>query len=301
MLDLRQLQALLAVAETGSITGAARRLGWSQPAVNHHLQNLDRLMGAPLTGRTSQGTTLTDTGRLVARQGAEILNLSEQLVEEVRAQVRGQRPRVRLGIVASVVSAFLPTISARLAERGLGLDTRLGENPDLIEAVQQRSLDAAVIYTLRDYPPVLGESVRSRTLLRDPLLLALPEDHPAAHEAQIQTHTLRQLHRERWVFGVTDNDPIDRLIREHLADTDAIESVIHTDDFSVLLNVVAAGLSIGVVSRLGAAHPPQGVVLRPFADPRFHRMITLISHERSAASATEVHHAIVGAAAHLEP
>ncbi|MDR4534776.1 LysR family transcriptional regulator [Glutamicibacter sp. PS] len=301
MLDLRQLQALLAVAETGSITGAARRLGWSQPAVNHHLQNLDRLMGAPLTGRTSQGTTLTDTGRLVARQGAEILNLSEQLVEEVRAQVRGQRPRVRLGIVASVVSAFLPAISARLAERGLGLDTRLGENPDLIEAVQQRSLDAAVIYTLQDYPPVLGESVRSRTLLRDPLLLALPEDHPAAHEAQIQTHTLRQLHRERWVFGVTDNDPIDRLIREHLADTDAIESVIHTDDFSVLLNVVAAGLSIGVVSRLGAAHPPQGVVLRPFADPRFHRMITLISHERSAASAAEVRHAIVGAAAHLEP
>src|SRR5699024_7220149 len=61
MLDLRQLQALTAVAQTGSVARAAKQLGWSQPSVDYHLRNLDRLCGT--SGRALDTRVDADDGR----------------------------------------------------------------------------------------------------------------------------------------------------------------------------------------------------------------------------------------------
>src|SRR5690606_9314944 len=84
MIDLRQLQALAAVADEGSVARAAVRLGWSQPTVDYHLRNLDRLAGTPLTRRGPRGSTLTAAGKLMLDRGRELLSLAERALTDVR-------------------------------------------------------------------------------------------------------------------------------------------------------------------------------------------------------------------------
>ena len=84
MIDLRQLQALRAVHSEGSVTRAARLLGWSQPTVDYHLHNLDRLIGGAVLHRSTRGSTLTPVGHLVLERGHEILSLSDRTLRDAR-------------------------------------------------------------------------------------------------------------------------------------------------------------------------------------------------------------------------
>jgi len=84
MLDPRQLQALAAVAAEGSVARAAKRLGWSQPTVDYHLKNLDRLVGTDLTSRSTRGSRLTIAGQLMHERGEEILALADRALTDVR-------------------------------------------------------------------------------------------------------------------------------------------------------------------------------------------------------------------------
>ena len=78
MIDLRQLEALRAVRAEGSVTRAARALGWSQPTVDYHLKNLERLVGAPVLQRSTRGSTPTQVGALLLERGDQILTLTDR-------------------------------------------------------------------------------------------------------------------------------------------------------------------------------------------------------------------------------
>src|SRR6266487_4872951 len=71
MLDVNRLRVLVAVARTGSVTGAARELHYSQPSVSHHLARLEAETGATLVQRAGRGIRLTEAGRLLADRSAE--------------------------------------------------------------------------------------------------------------------------------------------------------------------------------------------------------------------------------------
>src|SRR3954454_6745863 len=100
-MDPRRLLIFRAVARAGSISGAARELGWTQPAVSQHLRALERSAGCALLLRGAGGVDLTEPGRvLLARADALAvqLHMAEEELAELTALRRG---RVRLGADAS--------------------------------------------------------------------------------------------------------------------------------------------------------------------------------------------------------
>lgn len=283
MLDLRQLQALAAVAEHGSVTQAAKALDWSQPSVDHHLHKLDRLVGAPLLRRTTRGSTLTPEGEVLLLRGRQILNDADAALDEARRLARHARSRLRFGLVPTVAARFLPAIAHTLTSNDVDPSAVLEENPVLLQRISDRELDAALVYRVAGYPLPLSSEIRVTKLYSDPLLLALPSNHPMAERSSIDLDALRQLREESWVFGTTDTDPLDDLVRDALADDPRpVRSVIRTEDYSVLLGVVASELSIGVLSSLwvDVGKVPPGVVLRPFADRKFTRDIVMLTPQR---------------------
>ncbi|PII83266.1 LysR family transcriptional regulator [Leucobacter sp. OLJS4] len=276
MIDLRQLQALSAVAAEGSVSRAAVRLGWSQPTVDYHLRNLDNLVGTALTSRSTRGSTLTAAGSLMLERGSEILALSDRALTDVRELAQLGRTRLRFGTFPTAAAHLLPGIAARLTELGIDLDAVLTEVAPLVEQVNQNTIDAALVYTASGYGLPFRSEVHTTRILRDPLLLAVPEHHPAAQHDSIDLPALRSLHEEAWVFGATPGDTIDDIVRDlFTADGHTAEVALRTDDYSVVLGMVAAGLGVGLVPKLAAAHPPAGVALRPLDDPRFAREILL--------------------------
>src|SRR3954471_13543636 len=97
MYDVRRLRSLCAIADAGSLTGAAAALDFTQPAISQHLAALEAEVGAPLVNRSRGGAELTQAGALLvehARAALDRLALAELQVGELLA---GEQRPVRLG------------------------------------------------------------------------------------------------------------------------------------------------------------------------------------------------------------
>jgi len=274
LIDLRQLQALSAVAAEGSVARAAARLGWSQPTVDYHLKALDRAVGSPLISRTTRGSTLTPAGTLMHERGTEILALSERALTDVREFAKVGKARLRFGSFPTAAARLLPGVAARLRDVGIELDTVLEEIAPLVSRVNQRTLDAALVYTASGYQLPFRAEVQTLPLLTDRLLLALPAHHPAAARARFDSTNLLELEHSSWVFGATPGDTLDDVIRDAFSGR-RFEIAVRTDDYSVAMGMVAAGMGLGLVPQLAAVNVPDGVALRPIDDARFAREILL--------------------------
>lgn len=276
MIDLRQLQALSAVAAEGSVARAATRLGWSQPTVDYHLRNLDRLVGADLTTRSTRGSKLTTAGTLMLERGEEILGLSDRALTDVRDLSQLGRIRLRFGTFPTAAARLLPGIVARITELGIELDATLEEVSPLVTQVNQHTLDAALVYAAGGYRLPFRAEVHTTHLFTDPMLVALPSHHPATRHATFTAESLLSLAGDNWVTGSTPGDTLDDLIRETFqAAGHKVNVAIRTDDYSVVLGLVAAGMAVSLVPSLVGANLPEGVVLRPIEDPRFARELLL--------------------------
>lgn len=289
MLDLRQLQALAAVAAEGSVARAAKRLAWSEPTVDYHLRALERAVGASLLNRSSRGSTLTPTGALLVDRGSEILALADRALTDAREFAEIGRARLRFGSFPTAAARLLPGIAARLREVGIELDAVLAEIPPLVAGVNGHTLDAALVYTASGTSLPFRDAIHTEHVLTDPLRLALPADHPAASRGRFDVDALLALGSASWVFGATPGDTLDDVVREVFAAAGKpFEVAVRTDDYAVALGLVAAGLGIALVPQLATAHVPAGVVLRPIDDPRFAREILLAAPGLAGAPSPEV-------------
>ncbi|NLA65848.1 MAG: LysR family transcriptional regulator [Leucobacter sp.] len=286
MIDPRQLQALAAVAAEGSVARAATRLGWSQPTVDYHLKALDRLVEAPLTQRSSRGSTLTAAGTLMLERGEEILALAERALTDVREFAEVGTTRLRFGSFPTAAARLLPGIASRLRRIGIELDTTLEEIAPLVEGNNQGDFDAALVYPASGYRLPFRRGVHTMSLLTDPLLLALPASHPLARRARFDVASLVELEDSAWVFSATPGDTLDDVVRDTFAGR-RFKVAVRTDDYAVALGMVAAEMGIGLVPQLAAFNVPAGVALKPIDDPRFAREILLATPpSRSGPSAT---------------
>ncbi|MEJ6490045.1 LysR family transcriptional regulator [Leucobacter sp. USCH14] len=276
MLDFRQLQALSAVASEGSVARAAKRLGWSQPTVDYHLRNLDRLVGTDLTTRSTRGSKLTTAGSLMLERGGEMLSLADRALTDVRDLAQLGKIRLRFGTFPTAASRLLPGIASRVAELGIELDATLEELAPLITRINQHTLDAALVYAAGGYRLPFRSEVHTTHLFTDPMLLALPASHPAAAQPSFDRRSLLALAGDSWVMGSTPGDTLDDLVREVFeSEGMQVNVAIRTDDYSVVLGLIAAGMAVALVPSLVSFNPPDGVALRPIDDPLFARELLL--------------------------
>ena len=274
MADLRQFEALRAVHAEGSVTAAARRLGWGPPTVDYHLKNLERLVGSPVLVRSPRGSRLTPVGMLLLERAQEILTLSERAIGDAREFSQLGRVRLRFGTFATAAASILPFVAARVGDLGIEIDTTFEEVPALVDGINRGAFDAALVYTVPGYELPFRPNVETMEVYRDPLMLALPVGHPLASRTSIDLAAVLSLRDERWVFATSADDAMDRIVADAFAaDGHVLDVAIRTDDFQVLLGMTAARMVVGIIPSLAttAAHP--GIVLRRIHDPSFVRSI----------------------------
>src|SRR3954470_9889844 len=153
MLDVRRLQMLRAVAREGSLSAAARVLGYTQPAVSHHVARLEEEVGTALLTRLGRGVQLTDAGLALVEHAGAVLSRLEAAEEEV-ASIAGLRAgRVRLAAFPSASATLIAGALARLraAHPRVALSFAEGEPEDVLPLLRAGELDVVVAFT---YPAV---------------------------------------------------------------------------------------------------------------------------------------------------
>ncbi|MFI6574994.1 LysR family transcriptional regulator [Nocardiopsis sp. NPDC050513] len=267
MLDLRRLQLLREFSARGTIAATAAALGYTPSAVSQQLATLERETGVELLDRSPRGAELTDAGRLLVTQAEEIL----ALVEATEA-VLAEQADVAIGVVTvtafpTAAVAFAPLLAPALrAHENMQLVLRQTTQSTGTQKVRSREVDIALVDDWTGQHPGRGpeSGLRHVHLLRDPLVLALPEGHRLADPDE--PLELERLLGESWIVapeGERSRYGTDRL----LAEVGGLPGAAwEFEGLGTILSLVSRGVGIAAVPALAMVGAPAGLVYRRLSD-----------------------------------
>lgn len=190
-MELRQLRYFLSVAECMHFTRAAQSLNVSQPALSQQIRLLEREIGARLLERTNRRVQLTPAGIAFRARVQPILEEAAEAAFEAKSIESGEGGRILVGFVSTAAMVVLPTILNPFCARFPRIVVELRElDPGAqLEALQQNRIDAGLTSVSTSLP-----SLECKLLSREKLIVALPQQHPAARHRTID---LKHLSEER--------------------------------------------------------------------------------------------------------
>jgi len=179
-MDLRQLAALVAVADHGTFSAAADALHTVQSNISSHVANLEKELGASLVDRAAG--RLTAEGAAVVERARRVQGELAALVADVGALRADLRGRVQLGVLGTTGRWLVPRLVTRLAEvhPGIALTVAEGTSATLEPHLTSGALDLALL-TL----PVPSSELRAEPLFDEELILIAPESSPLARHPRI--------------------------------------------------------------------------------------------------------------------
>lgn len=258
MLELRQLEVFLAVADELHFGRAATRVHLSQPALTQSVARLERALDARLLERTSRRVALTPAGAELQRRARRLLADAERTEDDVRRTAQGALGVVRLGVVGSAMSDLLPALVRRLRDARPGLEVEITESLGAAQLAGLRSghLDLGIVHLDALSAPA---DMETRVLREERLAAAVPADHRLSRRRRLPLAALR-------------DDPLVLLRPEREADTHRLylgacaaagfapPSTHHVGSLQALLGFVAAGLGWAFAAQsVVAAGPRPGV------------------------------------------
>ncbi|MGK5024176.1 LysR substrate-binding domain-containing protein [Janthinobacterium sp. RB2R34] len=185
-LDTHALNLFCAVARCLNFRQAAQQLHMTQPPLSRAIKALEDKLGTRLFERDTQGVALTGAGAALLPQALRILALLDQAE---RSLVRGSAaPQLRLGLTTSVEAGLFRPWLAQLEAQLPATTVRLqaGPSPSLITAVRKGKLDAALVAL-----PANTFELAVETLLRQPMMVALPAGHALARKRRLRLADLQ--------------------------------------------------------------------------------------------------------------
>lgn len=259
-LDMRQMEAFVAVVSIGSITGAARALGKSQPVVTRLIQDLEGELGFALLHRNGPRITPTEKGIAFFSQ-AELFLSGLRTISERARRIEANRP-------TSIEIASIPAIAASLLPRALGalaayhfpehVHVQSTSSENVVQAVVAGTADLGVASLPLDNPGIdihwLGEI---------PCVAVVAEDHPLAGRDLLSGAELADFRliasANPYRLRMRINETLDRLgIRP--------ASVIDSNATYVSLSLARMGLGIAIVEPVTLwGLPLQGVKVLPLS------------------------------------
>ncbi len=272
-------------AARGSIARTAEALGYTPSAVSQQLAVLEREAGTPLLDRTARSAGLTAAGRRLAAHAERILAMVEEAESDLSAQAAEPSGRVVVTAFPSAAVAFAPALARSLrAHPKLSLLLREASPAEGLQLVRSGEVEAAIVddwtgrlSALVASPPGQasfdgdsdgdgagadhGQGVLSYYhLVRDPLVLVVARDHPAANpDLPVD---LRALRNEPWLAapsGEPSRQATDRLLAA-VGLTPPVPSEF--EGLGTVANLVARGLGIAIMPRLAVGAYERRLVVR---------------------------------------
>lgn len=278
------LEAFLAVAESGSFSRSADVLGLSQPAVSARIKHLEEVLGVTLFHRTSRRVTISESGERLRIRLERTMGELRSLLKEFDAEAGLRKGRIKIGASPSIASSFLPTALAQFNKRWPEIELSLQDDfygRDL-ERLAQGDVDFAVIPF--DQPT---EQFRFERLLRDSFTPIVPKGHRLASKKRV---TLADLAKEPLVTVPPESAAWATLKAAFGRAGLEFHPRFQTQSALSVVAMVRAGMGIGFLTRLGQAQIVTSdvtpLVLADFEIGRDVGIVTVQGRSLSRAAAT---------------
>jgi DNA-binding transcriptional LysR family regulator len=271
-LSVPTLRVVAEVVRLGSLTAAARSLGYSQSGISRQVMRAEREARCVLFVRSTRGTVPTDAARQLARRAESILATIELAARELEGTEAVPGGRVRMGAIPTAMAALVPRAVADLSGRhpDAAIELAEGKSASLLRRASGGRLDLAVVAG-----PVAPEAgLSSEVLVHDPLLVALPRSHPLAGRPSVGPDDLAGL---TWVTGTTDPDA--SLLGSWWPEV-RIGHVVR--DWTAKVGMVAAGHGATIVPGLATAMLPPSLAVCRIDVPGAVRLTTLVRPDQDS-------------------
>ena len=244
MLDPK-LDTLLLVAEKKNFTRAAQALSLTQPAVSHHISQLEQELGVRLFLRGNGDLMLTPEGETVLRYVRRMKALEKKMAEEL--QEAGRRlTRLRIGITHTAESSIVAEVLARYTNENPGISiTIVTDNiNNLYDMLENFELDLAVVEGRSTRP-----ELSALMLDTDYLVCVLANTHPLSRSSMI---TLDEIRQEKLILRLPNSETRVRFesalaaIGESIAD---FQVILEVDNVATIKDLIRKNLGISILAR----------------------------------------------------
>jgi DNA-binding transcriptional LysR family regulator len=259
VLDVRRLGVLQAVVETGSITEAARALGYTPSAVSQAIAALEKETHISLFEKAGRGIRPTQAGLLLCEHARAIAARIEQAETALEAMRAGRAGRLRLSAFATAGASLVPEALARfkVLHPGVGVELRIAEAEEALTELRAGSGSVAVVAEEGHQETEHDSSLVYRRLLDDPYRIILPRSHWLATRGSV---ALEDLAEEGWVATASARCYCLPTVTTACARAGfSPRFVFEADEFATTVGFVAAGLGIALVPHLALGSIPDDV------------------------------------------
>src|SRR5713101_653441 len=190
-MELRHLRYFLAVAEVGSFSRAADRLGISQPTLSQQMRDLEAALRVALFQRRGKRILLTSAGLIFQQHAHAILRQIENFLEELNTEPGQMRGALHVGVVPILNLALMPQLLGMFAfgHPGISLNVEEISSTEIETALEEGRMDVGLGFLTRHSP-----NLRYERLCTEEFALIVAEGHPWAKRRVIH---LSELHQQR--------------------------------------------------------------------------------------------------------
>ncbi len=187
-MEIRQLKAFLAIAETKTFTAGARRVNVTQAAISMQIRQLEDEVGIPLFTRTPRRVILTEAGERLLDRARRILREHDTALAEISEIAGAEYGRLRIGSASALfTTAQLPSILEKLRRKFPNAEITVGSGTSqtLVDKIMHGDIDIAFVSL-----PVEAANIQTDLLFSDEIVAISHPSHPLAKQKVISAAAL---------------------------------------------------------------------------------------------------------------
>lgn len=275
-MNLRDLQYIIAVAETKHFGRAAERCYVSQPTLSGQIKKLEEELGITIFERTNRSVEVTPIGESILVHARQILEQADAIRQQAMAHQDPLAGPLRIGAIPTLSPYLMPLILIPLKTEHPQLKLVLSEEMTdvLLKRLHNHEIDAALLAT-----PVEESELEAISLFDEPFWLAHPRDHAFYHQEEISRDDLENTE----LLLLSDGHCLAKQAMEvcHLKERREQGEMadLRAASLETLLQLVAAGFGSTLVPALaigGSWATGSGIVTRKLDFPDAHRRVSLV-------------------------
>ena len=275
-MNIKQVRAFLAVAQTMSFANAATQLHLSQPALSLSIKSLEENLGGKLLTRTTRSISLTPEGEALVPLARRLLAQWENAEDEMKQRFALQLGKITIAAMPSFAASLLPKAIQNYHQSYPSIQIAIDDvlSDTVVEMVRNNQVELGISFE----PAGLSELV-FYPLYNDTFIAILPKNHLLAQTETILWNTLLQ----HDFITLQRPSSVRDMIEKQLDNADIeLNVTFDAHQLSTVVRMVSEGIGVAVVPSICQQQAiEQGAVCRAITEPNIHRRVGVICQPRS--------------------